>query len=427
MTLGVIAIVVVALCCTAPEFAVALVLSATSVFGADYFSARVAGLPFSLGFPEALGIVCLLAGVAATLRRHTPVKLSSATLASLGLAAMWLVVAALSSPGGVSSMLKYALAAGIPGAGALAGAALLCTSRRGQIAVLSGLFAAGVLASVSAFVEAILGRNLVVELGLRMGDQPPVLSGLARLGIGRVSGAFDHPILLGVFIGLAIMVTMELMRQGKLSVRTGLVVLLVQFAAQVLTVSRAPILATLMMVSMWMISRLRATWGVRAVVFVVVALSLASMTLLVPVEGYSAGWLGSGHLDANATYRVALTEALVSRLASPPLRGSTQPTKSSNLLPGFVSLDNEPAYLLASGGLFGLLILTVLLLEPLVHGGTEGLSSIYVRSSVLLLLLVGATVAFFGLLVPYIFVVLGLTWGRLAPLEEEALSCSPDS
>jgi len=420
MTLSVIALVAVALCCTAPEFVVALVLSATSVFGADYFSVRVAGLPFSLGFPEALGILCLLAGVAATLRRSTRVSFPSATLAALGLAAAWLVAAALSSPASVGSMLRYALAAGIPGAGALAGAAMLSATRRGQIAILSGLFAAGLLASISAFVEAILGRNLVVELGLRMGDQPLALSGLARLGIQRVSGAFDHPILLGVFIGLTIMVTMELMRQGKLSVRTGLVLLLLQFSAQVLTVSRAPILATLMMASMWMLARLGASRGVRAALFVVVALSLASMTLLVPAEGYGSGWQASGHLDANTAYRIGLTRALAARIASAPLLGSTQPTKASNLLPGFVSLDNEPAYLLASGGLFGLLILTVLLLEPLVHGGTKGLSSMYVRSSVLLLLLVGTTVAFFGLLVPYMFVVLGLTWGRLASPEEEA-------
>lgn len=404
-----------------PETTVFLTLLAASLFGADYIAGQVTGIPFRLSFPGVLALVCLAAGLASVARRRNSFSFSWSALAATALAFAWLVSGALNSPAGVAAMVKHALAGSLPAAGALAGIALLCTTRRGQSAALWGLFGAGMAASASAFAEALLGRNLLLELGMRIGEVGQLAFRPVRFGFTRVSGAFDHPIMLGTFLGLAILVTLELVRQKRLPLAIGIAAIAVQFAAQLLTVSRGPVLATVGVVCLWVLLALPLSRSVRiALAFLMFAaiVGIALNARIADLVRPSATGLG-----ASTQYRLDLTHALLSRLGAASLLGSDS-SSEGGLLNDFQSLDSEPAYLLSSQGIVGLALFLALLVGPLARGGAAGLSRRYVWLVALYILVVGATVAFFGLLVPYLFAVLALSWSGPEPYEPERQSAS---
>ena len=100
-------------------------------------------------------------------------------------------------------------------------------------------------------------------------------------------------------------------------------------------------------------------------------------------------------------------------------------------LPGFRSLDNEIAYLGLSRGLLGLTVFGAFLAVPLVgvavRCGSLVLSRQYVVLNVVFIIVVGAAVAYFGVLMFYLFVVFALCWLAVAVPSAEEGTATGDS
>lgn len=80
-----------------------------------------------------------------------------------------------------------------------------------------------------AFIEAVFERNLILDFAERVMDVPSRVVKEPRLGMQRVQGPFEHPILFGVFCGAGVALTWLVMGFGKFfwykSTRTGTVLL----------------------------------------------------------------------------------------------------------------------------------------------------------------------------------------------------------
>jgi hypothetical protein len=401
----------------ATPYTATVVVCAAGALAADYFTGRVPGFPLSVSGPIVVSLLLFLCGLAALLRQESHFTLDRFTIVPLLAAGFWLADNLLSSWGLLPNPVASAWAAAFPSSVLIVGVIALASSDRGRASLLWGFFTAGVTASTLAFAEIALGRNFFVELGIRVGPaarqwQFP----LTRLGLLRTSGAFDSPILLGSLLGLTTLATLELYRSHRLGYVPTVLCVVVQFAALLTTVSRGPIIATVLVISLWTLSvrdlRTTARTMILAVVFVASLLAMWQIGL----QGGPGGLISSPQsgLGANTQFREVLTRQVISKASAATLFGTPPQDNPSDLFTGFQSLDSQPANLLDRWGLFGAAVFAVLLFGPAVAVSRRPIKSRGARSFAYLvpiyIALVGTTVAFFGLFVPFVFAAMALTW-----------------
>jgi uncharacterized membrane protein YhaH (DUF805 family) len=169
-------------------------------------------------------------------------------------------------------------------------------------------------------------------------------------------------------------------------------------------------------ISLWTLSvrdlRTTARTMILAVVFVASLLAMWQIGL----QGGPGGLISSPQsgLGANTQFREVLTRQVISKASAATLFGTPPQDNPSDLFTGFQSLDSQPANLLDRWGLFGAAVFAVLLFGPAVAVSRRPIKSRGARSFAYLvpiyIALVGTTVAFFGLFVPFVFAAMALTW-----------------
>jgi hypothetical protein len=232
--------------------------------------------------------------------------------------------------------------------------------------------------------------------------------------------------MLGTFLGLGCLAALELARLRAIRDRTAALIVIVAFAGQIATVSRGPIVATFGCVALWIVFGRAMSTRWRVSVTVGIAVIVVGALWLGGLQGEVGSLFGTSSGDplaGSTRYRIELAKVLVERLPHTPILGFPNP-ETAVFLPGFRSLDNEIAYLGLTRGLLGLAVFGTMLVVPLfacaLRRGPLVLSRPYVVLSIVYILLVGAAVAFFGLLMFYLFVVLALCWVAIAaPSPEE--------
>jgi hypothetical protein len=106
------------------------------------------------------------------------------------------------------------------------------------------LFWLGMLMIPFAVVEATIARNLILELFGKIGPTLPHVSADmgGRLGLNRVQGPFDHPILFGVLIGGLVALSYYVLGYGQTAIKRIIRALLTALTAM-LSLSSGPIIA----------------------------------------------------------------------------------------------------------------------------------------------------------------------------------------
>jgi O-antigen ligase len=200
------------------------------------------------------------------------------------------------------------------------------------------------------------------------------------------------------------------------------------FLGQLTTISRGPILATLVVIILWALSARPMRLSFRMAVLAVVLLLALSAVGQVDVQGGLTGLVqtgdkGTDSMGGTAMHRVHLTAEFFKEMRSPPLfgTGSVGDTSAGRT---FVTVDHEPLFLLLTKGLLGLLTYALLVLTPLFADvrrlGKGIMTEPYAPLVAIDLALCGASVAFFGLLQVFVWVSIAIMWSTVARATEFA-------
>lgn len=388
-------------------YQVMVALLVAGVFAASYLE-----LVPPLSGPVLLSVLALVCGLGVSFRTRFDFVGRPLVLVALGLAGLWMLGAVLVG--------RTTEGVALTGLATMAGVVQVAQTARGRRAVLFGLAVGSVVAALYGVFTVIAGQNPVLELGVRQGAQTDFIVSTARFGFARAVGAFSHPIMLGTFLGLGGLAALELARLKAIKDRTAVLFVVVAFSGQLATISRGPIVATLGSIAIWIVFGRRMSLRWRVCATAGVAALVVGALWLGGLKGDVGSLFGTSAGDALAgstQYRIELAKALVQRLPHAPLLGFPNPD-TATFLPGFRSLDNEIAYLGLTRGLLGLAVFGALLVVPIyasaVRRGPLVLSRLYVVLSMSYLMVVGGTVAYFGLLVFFLFVVLALCWVAIA-------------
>ena len=409
---GVVGLLVLVLAVRFPERMGAVVL-VLGVFAAAY----IQPVPLFSG-PVAVSVLIFMCGLGVSLRTHFRFVAWPLALVGIGLSFLWMLGAVLNG--------RPTEGVALTGVATMAGVVQLGQTARGRRAALFGLAAGAVVASLFGIFTIVTGRNPIADYAAGQGQDLSVLDTTARFGLARAVGAFSHPIMLGTFLGLGCLAALELARLKAIRDRTAALIVIIAFVGQIATVSRGPIVATLGCVSLWVVfgRQMTTRWrvGITLGIVVLVAAALWVGGLQGDV-GSLFGTSSSDPLAGSTRYRLELVKVLIQRLPHAPILGYPNP-ETAVFLPGFRSLDNEIAYLGLSRGLLGLAVFGALLAVPLVgvavRRGPLVLSRQYVVLNVVFIIVVGAAVAYFGVLMFYLFVVFALCWLAVAvPSAEE--------
>jgi O-antigen ligase len=303
----------------------------------------------------------------------------------------------------------------------IAGATLIAGSPRGRTVLLGALVGGGVVASCFAFFETVIQVNPILQLGLRMGS--PVAqqwtSVARRLGLARAAAGFSHPILLGTFLGLSMLATVEMARRGRLKEGRAVWLVGVQLLAQLSTLSRGPMVATVSALALWTVgARPMKVWRRAVVLVVLVTCIVVAVVAIVLQEQVESLVTPSGQTEIGATsqHRVDLIKALGPAIRQTSPFGYTDP-QGSKQSQTFVSLDNEALYLIVTRGVVGLAAFAVLLFGPSAIAVTRlrqtFADKIFPLVTLVYVAIVSLTVAFFALIVPFLLVTLVLMWALL--------------
>ncbi|MFZ7094179.1 hypothetical protein [Primorskyibacter sp. 2E233] len=129
------------------------------------------------------------------------------------------------------------------------------------------LFAIVMFLMPFAIIEAITGRNVILEFMSKIWPSYSRVAKNPRWGLDRVQGTFEHPILFGVFCGSAIGLAYMVLGYGKSFFRRIMLGLLVMFTAG-LSLSAGPLTGMVVQIEMaiWneVLAKFRARWKVLA-------------------------------------------------------------------------------------------------------------------------------------------------------------------
>lgn len=387
----------------------------SGVFAADYLVWSGSTSPSGLETGLVLPVVLLLATGAGSLLAYgmqPEVRLHASIAALLGVA--WFLAPLGLQAGG----LRYLVASSGLQTIALLGSLAVSSSLPGRIALLRAWVIAGATAAVAAVVEFALVRNPILEYAVSAGSESARqwLEVPERFGFRRAALGFGHPLLLGAFLGMAMLATLELSRRGRLSERWAAALVLLELGGIATTVSRGPVAAALASLLLWAaLARRMKTWrrvvlvglaaATVAIAFWGIALSTDMVSLVRPSES---------ELGQTSQHRFSLAQAFVSELRDASVFG-TEDVRSDKVVREFSgTLDNEGLYLIVSRGISGLLTLTALALAPAALALRRLRSNrdamVFPLVAGAYLLLTGVNVAFFGQLLPFVFVFSGLLW-----------------
>lgn len=291
---------------------------------------------------------------------------------------------------------------------------------QGWRAVHWGFCLIAVTAGLGALVESLTGWNAFLALAEQVGVTTPWESA-ERFGFTRAALAFGTPIHLAIVLGLAIASILYLAQARQLRPWSAFCLLCLAVLAQVATGSRGPLLATVVMLALWLLctGKLPHRLGALVAVLSTVAGAVALGTVLA-----TYGWLPAlpGQTPAEMVVNVGYRWELLDRMWQNRNEIDVavyQTAGAADFVSQFKSLDAEPVFLAATRGILGLAVLTALFVGPLLavlmrkamtDSRVRGAGSTYVVVTTVFLLLSGTSVAFFDLVLPYVFGVVGLMW-----------------
>jgi hypothetical protein len=391
-----------------------------------YLQLKLVGFPLAFNGPLLLGIAMALCGLRVTLlaRPGQRTSRSSVSVAPWVFAAAWFIGSALSTIAWVQNPAAYAIQQSFVPVAALVGAYLVARTAEGRRSTLIGLCSGSVLASAMAIVEFATGKNVFVTVARSAGVVNRIGAGvspdslLERMGFVRAEGAFTHPLMLGVFIALGLLATLEVSALVRRLHPLVFVAIVVQLAGLLATGSRGPIVLGAVFVLLWLTFSARLSRSLPLLL-----LSLVAVLFVVAFANIGVGPVqflglrgGSGALAVNTEYRAGLLVALPNAIRHASAFGYSNAVQAG-LFPGFQSLDNQIAWLLATRGFVGALAWLGLLVLPVglavTARGMRVPGKAYVILCPVLILLLGLGVAFFDLAAVYVFVVVGLCLGSL--------------
>jgi hypothetical protein len=225
---------------------------------------------------------------------------------------------------------------------------------------------------------------------------------------------------MATFMGLCILSTLELARERRLPDLVAVSLILLQFVGQFATLSRIPILATLAVVALWSLTTRSMRASLR--VALVLALCVATLVGLTQVGvGTTRVWTlfqtSGTETGRSEQYRLDLVKVFASRLGQVGFFGTSDPESSRILPSNFTSIDNEPIFVSITRGYIGFATLTAFVCGPALAALLDRRRRLANKPlpvfGALYLLATGANVAFFGLLLPYVFIFVSLMWSSL--------------
>lgn len=360
-----------------------------------------------------VGIGLLACGLS-VLPRSTAEKRLTAIAVMLAL--VWLWIGAMGWTGSAATRLLVGLNSSMVVVLALVAYGMILRTEEGKRTVLSTMSWTGVVVGLGAIVEGVLHWNPFLAAGIQAGTAEKWTTVPIRSGFVRVSWAFSHPIMLGLFLGLAAVCLIEHSGRQAWPARRVAVALLPILVGQMLTLSRGPILFTWLACGLLLLQQKRkarmggAVWGAAA------AVALVGLLLGSEVRSGLTDLLGSGGGEASQSIaiRMRLLQDFFGRVDQLGVFGTVL-TERSNVLWEWASLDNEFINLLVTRGFAGLLWFLLLGMGAVglrVTGvrkaGAPALA--FVSSATLLVIGTASTVAFFGAVQPYVIAVMLLTW-----------------
>jgi len=391
----------------------------------DYIGAQLHGFGVVVNGRLLVSVLLLYAGLIAT-RDNRSAHVRHVQWAVACLAVLWLVSAFVATSGAFIDRAQATTHFALADVTALVGATLLACAPGGRRRLLLALTAAGILAAVLAMAELAAQRNLLLEYGLNLDLGAASWKELPeRFGLIRSSGAFGHPIELGVVLGMCLMAALEAARVRALPTGLAMAAATVMFVGQLTTISRGPVLGTLVAIALWALwaRPVSARWRVATLV-IVVGLTFAAVGLS-SVDSGLVSFLDTGEeteaMGGSAEHRVMLTQTFFDELASPSLTG-TLVVSNTTVGREFITIDHEGLFLLVGRGLLGLAVYGVLLLFPVLYDARRiGLGVTrepHAPLSAVYLIATGATVAFFGPLQTYMWVTIAIMWSTVALASE---------
>jgi hypothetical protein len=398
------------------------------IVAADYLTPP--GWPFSIALNGvrvlAVLLVCCGLGALITSGMDSSVRPYAASAALLTLA--WFMVPLgidrSGHPDGVLSFLGLRSSVELA---AMLGVLAVCGTVKGRLAVLRGLAAAGGLAAIAAVVEMALGSNPLLDLA---SDKSLIELWLAvpdRFGLHRAAVGFGHPILLGVFFGIAMLATLELARRGGISESWAVTLVAADVLGLVTTLSRGPLLAIIPCLCLWAIGARKMQKWRQVVLLAIVAVSIGLTVWSVAFGGRAEELLipSSTEMGRTSEHRISLASAFFTEVRKGSLFGVYDVNDTAVAKRFGHTLDNEGLYAYESRGLSGLLLITVILLAPavvmLLRPSIPRQQRLFPVLLGLFLLIAGVNVAYFGQLMPYLAAVAAVAWTALSEAPEVAI------
>ena len=188
---------------------VGMALIVVAVFLPDYIGVWLQGFGMVVNGRLLVSLLLLFVGLVATRDGRPPhVRHVQWTVALLALA--WVGVTFAAMPGGLAERTQMTTSASLADVSALLGGLLLACAPGGRRRLIIALVVAGSVAAAAALAEFVLQHNALLDLGLRYELRADAWRELpVRFGLIRSSGAFGHPIRLGVVLGLCLMAALE--------------------------------------------------------------------------------------------------------------------------------------------------------------------------------------------------------------------------
>lgn len=385
------------------------------VLAPAYVYVKIPRIPVLLNGSFLMALVlaaCALSLVLATRPAGLRVRVPASALA---FAYAWFLVALANlGPSGLRETVAYAVAVTFVPLTTFLAVLVICSTVRGRLCILDGLCIGGAVAGLLGFVESLAHRNPLREFGIGAGLT--FENSMSRFGFSRAEGAFSHPILLGAFLGIAMLATLELIRVRRVGLYLGLTIMVAQFIGMLATVSRGPMLSILSVLAFWGIFATSMSLRRRVFLAVPVALILAIGLSQANVTDIGA-FIGSSQERPLGVVQPRLRLYDIAIAALPSATAFGIPYGQAVTLAGEArSLDAEPVHLLVTRGLAGLAVFTAAVLwvigRSFTKGGRARGTTAFTALGGLFLMLAGVSVAFFDSFYVYVFVFLGLLWAH---------------
>jgi hypothetical protein len=402
-----------------------MVALCAGVFAAEYLTPPGWPLGVEVNGLRATSAIILCCGLGALISSgiDRPVRPYAACAALL--AFVWFIVPLgidrTGHPGGALSFLLLRSAVEVA---AILGALAVCGTVKGRLAALRGLAIAGGIAAIAALVEVALRHNAILDLASDRSRTELWLAVPERFGLHRAALGFGHPLLLGVFLGIAMLATLELARRGGVPEGWAVALVATDALGLVATLSRGPLLAAVACLCLWAIGARKMQKWRQAVLLAIVAVSFGFAVWSVGFGGNAEEFVrpSATELGRTSQHRVTLSTALVSEVRKGALFGVYDIADTAVADRFGQTLDNEGLYAYESRGLSGLIVITVLLLTPAVvmlwRPSIPRQQRLFPVLLGLFMLMAGANVAFFGQLLPYLAVAAAVAWTALGESPE---------